>query len=64
MKWSFFPKYEPNIVRISSLYCATLKGKKPNKCTKYGIPILKVLLAIIPTTTLTIEILFVNIYYN
>ena len=25
MKSSFLPKYEPNIVRISALYCATLK---------------------------------------
>ena len=24
MKSSFLPKYEPNIVRLSALYCATL----------------------------------------
>ena len=27
MKSSFPPKYEPNIVRISTLYCATLQGR-------------------------------------
>ena len=25
----FLPKYEPNIVRISALYCATLQGRNP-----------------------------------
>ena len=29
MKSSCLPKYEPNIVRISALYCATLQGKTP-----------------------------------
>ena len=29
MKSSFLPKYEPKIVRISALYCATLKGRNP-----------------------------------
>ena len=27
MKSSFLPKYEPKIVRISALYCATLQGR-------------------------------------
>ena len=27
MKFSFLPKYEPNIVRISALYCAMLQGR-------------------------------------
>ena len=27
IKSSFLPKYEPNIVRISALYCATLHGR-------------------------------------
>ena len=27
MKSSFLPKYEPNIVRISALYCATLHSE-------------------------------------
>ena len=30
MKSSFLPKYEPNIVRISTLYCATLQGRNPS----------------------------------
>ena len=29
MKSSFLPKYERKIVRISALYCATLKGRNP-----------------------------------
>ena len=29
MKSSSLPKYEPNIVRISALYCATLQGRNP-----------------------------------
>ena len=29
MKLSFLPKYEPKIVRISALYCATLQGRNP-----------------------------------
>ena len=29
MKSSFLPKYEPNIGRISALYCATLQGRCP-----------------------------------
>ena len=29
MKSSFLSRYEPNIVRISALYCATLHGRNP-----------------------------------
>ena len=29
MKSWFLPEYEPNIVRISALYCARLKGRNP-----------------------------------
>jgi hypothetical protein len=29
MKSSFLPKYEPNVVRISALYCFTLQGRNP-----------------------------------
>ena len=29
MKSSFLPKYEPNIVRISALYYATVQGRNP-----------------------------------
>ena len=29
MRSSFLPKYEPNIVKISALYCATLQGRNP-----------------------------------
>ena len=29
MKSSFLPKSEPDIVRISALYCATLQGRNP-----------------------------------
>ena len=29
MKTSFLPKYQPNIVRISAQYCATLLGRNP-----------------------------------
>ena len=31
MKSSFLPKYEPNIVRISALFSATLQGRNPYK---------------------------------
>ena len=34
---SFLPKYEPNIVRISALYCVTLQGRNPyNSCSNFG----------------------------
>ena len=29
IKSLFLPKYEPNIVRISALYCATTQGRNP-----------------------------------
>ena len=35
LKTSFLPKYEPNIVRISALYCATLQGKNPYNFGSY-----------------------------
>ena len=30
IKSSFLPKYEPNIIRISATYYATLQGRNPN----------------------------------
>ena len=32
MKSSFLQKYEPDIVRISALYCTTLQGRNPYNC--------------------------------
>ena len=35
IKSSFLPKYEPNIVRISALYCAKLHGRNPYNFGSY-----------------------------